>query len=300
VLRYLPFVAFSVCVGCAEQKIEPVVASSAAQPAYAVGFPEALSGVTASFNDRQTQARKAIGSFKDYPTRLKEPAWPRVVEVVESADQVGKSYAYVDRIQRVDGAHAFFETEKDEFTKKVGGSAQYVVKQKQCDVDVYGAVSMSMRETVDKQLEKELRDVSEAHAIIERYKTVLKKENVPELEKQADAIEFASYVVHIDLVNDKVKIRRLLAEADKVKSTEEDAIATEQKWQADKAATAADKKESQDRVNALKKSQASLDTAVQQAKSIEPRLEDDLAKINREYDDALSALVSKLKDKPAK
>jgi hypothetical protein len=293
-------VSLAVGAGCAEQKIEPVIASSAAHPAYAVTYPETLTAVATGFSERQTEVRKVIATFKDFPSRLKDPAWPRVVEVVERADEVGKSHAYVDRIQRVDGAHVFFETEKDELNRKVGGSAQYVVKQKSCDVDVTGAVSTSMKDTVDKQLEKELRDISEAHLVIERYKTVLKKENVAELDKQADAIEFASYVVHVDLVNDKLRLRRMLPEADKVKSTQEDAIAAEQKWQADKAATAADKKESQDRIAALKKSEVALESALTQAKSLEPKLEDELQKITKEYEDALAELVSRLKEKGGK
>jgi hypothetical protein len=300
VLRNLAIVSLVVCAGCAEQKIEPVIASSAAEPAYAVTYPEQLTSVATGVSDRQNQVRKVIGTFKEFPGRLKDPDWSRVVEVVERADEVGKSHVYVDRIQRVDGAHVFFETEKDEFTRKVGGSAQYVVKQKSCDVDVTGAVSVAMKDTVDKQLEKELRDVSEAHLVIDRYKTVLKKENVPELEKQADAIEFASYVVHIDLVNDKVRLRRMLPEADKVKGTIDDAIANEQKWQAEKAATAADKKESQDRVAALKKAEVSLESAMTQAKSLDPKLEDELAAITKEYDDALAGLISALKDKRKK
>ena len=108
-------------------------------------YPEQLTSVATGVSDRQNQVRKVIGTFKEFPEPPQGSDWSRVVEVVERADEVGKSHVYVDRIQRVDGAHVFFETEKDEFNRKVGGgSAQYVVKQKSCDVDVTGANAVSV------------------------------------------------------------------------------------------------------------------------------------------------------------
>ncbi|HEY4121334.1 MAG TPA: hypothetical protein VGM56_25890 [Byssovorax sp.] len=282
-------------VGCGGEKIEPVIASSANHAGYALAYPTELHDAVQSFGQRQNDARKIFTSFKTFPGRLKQPAWPRVVEVVQRADEVGKSQAYVDRIQRVDGAHAFFDIEKDEFTRRVGGAAQYTVKKKNCDVEVGGVVAITMKETVDKQLEKELRDASEAHALIDRYKAQIKKENVAELEKQADAIEYASWVVHIDLVNDKLKIRRMLLEADDVKRTQAEFIEEERKWQAEKGLTDADKKESEDRIVLMKKSQAGVESAAAQGREIASKLDDEQAEITRQYDDALADLLSRLR-----
>ena len=213
---------------------------------------------------------------------------------MQRADEVGKSQAYVDRIQRVDGAHAFFDIEKDEFTRRVGGAAQYTVKKKNCDVEVAGVVAGALKETVDKQLEKELRDASEAHALIDRYKPQIKKENVPELEKQADAIEYASWVVHIDLVNDKLKIRRMLAEADVVMRTQAEFIEEERKWQAEKGLTDAEKKESEDRIVLMKKSQAGVESARrrQGPRRIAPKLEDEARRRSLGNDDDALADLS--------
>ncbi len=106
-------------------------------------------------------------------------------------------------VRAVDGAVAFFNDNKEDLTRKVSGAAQYVVKQKGCDVDVTGATAHALEEGVERQLEKYVRERSEAHRRIERYRASLGKENAATLEKQADAVSFVSYVVHIDMVEHK-------------------------------------------------------------------------------------------------
>jgi hypothetical protein len=191
----LPLVAalaLSAAAGCAETKPEPEIASSASQEGYAVGYPQALTEATTSFSQAQTEVRKELGQFPGYPAKLKEPGWTRVRDVMTRSDQAGKSTAYVDRMRRIEGAFEFFSTEKDEINRKVGGSVQFLVKKKNCDVEVGGAVAGPLKDTVDKQIEKELRDANEAHHLIERYRTALGKENAAALEQEADALSRTS------------------------------------------------------------------------------------------------------------
>ena len=61
--------------------------------------------------------------------------------------------------------------------------------------------------------------------------------------------------------------------------------------------TAADKKASQDRVTEMNKVKGSIDAGMQQANSLMPHLDEQIQQIQKEYDDALSTLKSRLEDK---
>ena len=296
----LPLVAalaFSAAAGCAAPKPEPEIASAASQEGYAVGYPQALTAATTSFSQIQSETRKELGQFPSYPGKLKDPGWARVRDVLARADQAGKSSAYVERMRRIEGAFEFFTTEKDEINRKVAGSAQFVVKKKGCDVEVGGTVSASLKDTIDKQLEKELRDANEAHYLIERYRTALGKENAAALEQQADAVSRASYLVHVQLVEDKLRVQRMLAEADEVQRTFDASLAAERSFQAEKRTTPVEKKASEDRVAEINKSRALLDSAVKQGSSLLPNLDEQVQTMTREYDDAFAKLLASIDEK---
>lgn len=293
-------VSLATLAACSAPLPEPQIASSATEGGYVTGYPEALQGVSLRFGQRKGDARKSVQSFSSFPGQLKDPDWSRVLEIVSAADRVGRSQAYVDRVREVEGAAAFFTQEREEITKKVGGAAQYAVKKSGCDVDVYSPAGQALKDSVDKQLEKRLREASDAQLLIVRYRGSLGKENAAALEKQADDISGASYIVHIELVEDKLAIRRLLADAEQVKKTADEFIAAERAHQSDKGVTDADKKASEDRIAAMNKSKAGLDSAIAQARSLEPGLEDQIKAAQKEYDDALASLVAALKQKGAK
>ncbi len=296
----LPLVAalaLSAAAGCAAPKPEPEIASAASQESYAVGYPQALTEATTSFSQIQSEIRSELGQFPSYPGKLKDPGWARVSDVLTRANQAGKSSAYVARMRRVEGAFEFFSTEKEEINRKVAGSAQFVVKKKGCDAEIGGTVAASLKDTVDKQLEKELRDANEAHHLIERYRIALGKENAAALEPQADAVSRASYLVHVQLVEDKLRVQRMLAEADEVQRTFDASLAAERSFQAEKRTTPAEKKASEDRVAEINKSRALLDSAVKQGSSLLPNLDEQVQAMAREYDDALAKLLASIDEK---
>jgi hypothetical protein len=298
----LPLALFLVLGGtaaCSAPKPEPEFASSANHSHYARDYPETLNAVTKDFSTRRSEARKVMGELNGYPSKLKDPVvWAHVLEVVERADEDGHSHAYVARLRRVGEAGVFFEAEFDEINKKVAGSVAYAAKQKGCDEGISGAAGPALKASVEKQLEKELHEGSEAHRLIERYRGELGKENAPALEKQADDIARASYLVHIAIVEDKLRILRMMTEADEVRRTIDDSIAAERAYQtSNKKMTDAEKKASEQRITDLNKSKASIDAALKQGEGVAPTLEDEIKKIQKEYEDALDALRSKIKEK---
>jgi hypothetical protein len=281
---------------CAPPPAGPQVASAASQPGYAQGYPQALTASVESFNATQAEVKKTLGEVDDYPNKLKDPGWARVREILGDAHEAGKSQGYVDRMRRVDGAFQFFAAEKEEIVRKVSWAAQATAK-KTCDVEVSGAVGASLKDVIDKQLEKELREANEAHKLIDRYRVQLGKENAAALEKQADAISRASFLAHVQIVEDKLAIQRLVGEAGEVKKTGERFLEEERRFQADKRTTAPEKKASEARVAEMSKSREQIDAAVKQGEALLPKLDEQAQALERSYEDKIRAFLGKLDDK---
>ena len=295
-----PALALALALGaCSAPKPEPEFASSAGHGHYAREYPEKLNAVTKDFSDRRAEARKILGELGGYPAKIKDPpSWAHVQEILERAGEDGRSYAYVGRLRRVEAATVFFETEKDEINKKVAGSVAYTAKKKGCDEAIAGAAPPALKDVIEKQLEKELHEASEAQQLVERYRGELGKDNAAALEKEADDLARVSYLVHIELVEDKLRLVRMVGEADQVRRTADETIAAERAFQSGyKKITDAEKKASEARIAEMSKSKASVDAALKQAEGIVPTVDDEIKKIQKEYDDAVDALLAKIKEK---
>lgn len=280
---------------CAGQKPEPAIASSAPEAGYARGYPAALTASATSFSKDQGEVHADVQAFAGYPGELKEPRWDYVREIYKAADGAGRSYAYVEQNRRVEGAAAFFADEKDEITKKVAGSAQYVVKKQGCEgADVTGAVAQSLKDSVDKQLEKDLRKANEGQLLVDRYRAQLGKENAAALEKQADAISRASFLAHVALVETKLRVQRMVDEAEEVRKTYDETLRQERAFQADRKTTDAEKKASEERIAEVNKSRAELDASIAQGKGLLPEIDDKLRAVQKEHDEAMAALLAKV------
>ena len=296
------FVATLGPIACAGQKIEPQVASSAAQVNYAADYPGALQSTANDYVNTETEVRRITTDFPKYPDQLKDPPWPVVQNIVNRADEAGRSTAYVDARQDFEGTRDFFTQEREEITRKVAGSAQYVIKKKessQCDVDVSGAVSSSLKDAVDKQLEKRLRAHNDAHLLIDRYRESMGKANAAALEKQADDISSASYSTFVRSIELKARATRLLDEASQIKKTLDQGIADERAFQAEPGRKEADKKASNERIAKMEDAKVRIDAAVPQLQALAKEIDQRNQAINKEYADALEALKKAVAAKSA-
>lgn len=299
-LRILRFCAVAVCLGplaCAGQKIEPQVASSASQSNYALDYPARLQSTANDYVNTEGDVRRITTEFPKYPDQLKDPPWAVVQNVVGRADEAGTSASYVDARREMESTQDFFADEKDEITRRVGGSAQYVIKKKECDVDVSGAISSSLKESVEKQLEKRLRAHNDAHVLIERYRETLGKANTAALEKQADDISAASYAARIRTIDLKARATRLLDEAGQIKSTLDRSIADERAFQAEPGRSAADKKASNERIAKMEDAKVRVDSSVPQIQALSKEIDQRNAAVTKEYETAFDALKKAIANK---
>ncbi len=280
--------------GCANQKPEPQVASSAGMEGYASRYPGKLAATRGQLDQQESKTNELTAAFSTYPDQLDKPNWSDVSTVVDKADASGRSSAYVQRAEADQNVSDFFDDEKGDIEKKVGGAANYAIKQKSCDVDVYGTTSHALETAVDKQLEKRMRERNEAESYIHAHEDSIGKNNVDKLKKQADDIAYASYLTHIAAVKTKVQLKRMVGEASDVKKTLERGIKEEQAAANDQSRSASERKAAQDQLQADQDAESRLDSELSQAQTVLKQVDDRVKKMQSDYAQALKALKEKI------
>ena len=302
-VRLAPLLVASIILGgCASSnKPEPVVASSSSQSNYASRYPSELLALETGFASQQQDARAVIAAMPRMPDDVKSTDGPTLASIYAAADDAGRTSSYVDEKRRLANVQTFFTEERTEISQRVAGSADYAAKQKGCtNADVGGAAAGALKEAIDKRIEKRLRAHNEAHTLIERNRVSLGRESATLLEKQADDVASTSYIVSVGLVETKVKIKAYVDDAEGVRKGADKFIADESAFQSTPGRTDADKKASQDRVNAMNQSKGQLDSAIAQGNELLKRADNDVNAIQGDYKNAFSALQAKANDKGKK
>jgi hypothetical protein len=298
-LTPIALLASILAMGCSSRP-EPAFASSANETSYAERYPANLLALRTEFATDEAKAREIFGGFQNYPGALTNPDGEQVLAVVSRADAAGKSAAYTEQAQENQSVSRFFTDEKDPLHQKVGGAAQYAAKQKECTADVASPAIGALDHGVDKALEDRLRGHDEAHRYIEDHQDALGKPNLEKLQKQADDISLASYLVHVRTKQLKAELTRMVDEASDVKKTLGRSDTEARAVVADAAASKSAKATPQARATAAESATASLDSEVDQAKRAVADMDARSAQLEKDYSAALDALEKALQNLPKK
>src|SRR5690606_20374325 len=98
-------------------------------------------------------------------------------------------------------------------------SNEYVAKEKGCEVELWGATDRGLEKGLEERLEERRRSDSGAHELITTKLDAVGKANEKPLRDQVDELRFASYVVHIGLMQEEEDMRARVDEASAAKST---------------------------------------------------------------------------------
>jgi hypothetical protein len=287
----------TVLAGCSNQKPEPLTASSANEAGYAERYPDDIAASRERLTRQEELSRELSTRFEQYPDELNEPSWPHVLGVIERADEAGRGASYAARAEEVGDVGEFYEEEKGDLHKEVGGAGQYTVKQKGYDVDVYSPVVHRMDKTMEKLLEERLREHNEAHRYIEDNADALGKANIEKLEKQADEIAYASYLTHVAVKQTQQSLRDRIEEASDIKSTLDRVIEESNEVSQDPNRSDVDKSTAQKRAEAAQQAKDRVDAEAQQAEQALEQAEERAKKLKEDYDKALDALKKKVEEK---
>jgi hypothetical protein len=298
-LTPIALLAAALSYGCS-QRPAPAFASSANETSYAERYPSTLLALRTEFATDEAKARDIFGGFPNYPGALTNPDGQQVLGVVTRADAAGKSGAYAEQAQENQSVSRFFTEEKDPLNQKVGGAAQYAAKQKDCTVDVASPAIGALDHGVDKALEERLRGHDEAHRYIEDHQDALGKPNLEKLQKQADDISLASYLVHVRVKELKLELSRLVDEASDVKKTLGRSDTEARAVAADANASKAAKATAQTRATAAEGATANIDSEVDQAKRAVADMDARSTQLEKDYNAALDALEKALGNLPKK
>jgi hypothetical protein len=287
----------ALALGCGPKKQDTLVASSATQAAYAERYPSELESTSSTFDQREEEVRAVLAEVPTYTDGLTDPDWKQVHEIIDTADNAGRSSAYAERIQEVRHVQAFFEAEKAEIGRKAGGAAQYAAKQGGCDAQVGGSVTSALNKAVEKQLEKRLRERNEAQQVLARYATSLEEHNASTLAIRVDRLSYASYVTWVELTETQRKLEKMIEDGEQVKVTADAFIAKEEAFQKGAKRTDAEKQASAARVEAMRASKSKADAAVAQAKQTVEKMKERLEKLQQDYNVIVGSLKGELEKK---
>ena len=276
-------------LGCAREQQETKVASSAESTVYALYYPEDVKTATATLTADKAEAARLTTEIQG--TQLKQGASAETIaQVIDRADEAGRSEAMVFARGESTAVRGFFEDERGPLSARVAGAAQQKFADAQCqNTEVDGAVSYALRDGVDKQLEKRLRARNDAYLVIEHSKASLPNGSVPSLQKLADDVAWGSYLVHIALREDKRRIERMLTERKQIQSTLERSIEEERAFR-DKARNDAERKAADARLDALTTSLATLDGSTTAAEAELKELDPQIDKAQKDFESAIASL----------
>jgi hypothetical protein len=272
------------------------VLSSAKQTSYVLSYADHVTNRTSLLADDKTDAQRITTELPKRSESVKPDADPEILlEIVKLSDEAGKGQAFKDARDHDLAVRGFFDDERGPLTSRITNATQKQLAEGGVqNADVGNTVSFALRDGVDKQLEKRLREVNDAHLLIERHKGSLGASNVAAVQKLADDVAVASYLSHIALLEDKNELSRLIHERSSVESTINDAIEAEKSFQSEKARNDAERRASEQRVSELTKSRDAIPQAVTNAETASQNLDKAVEQARKDYEDALKNLESQI------
>ncbi|NUP07409.1 MAG: hypothetical protein HOW73_15270 [Polyangiaceae bacterium] len=284
--------------GCEEEAKSPYDVA-VDQRSTGLAIPDRVNRITQRVRDKEEKAKTLIAAMPTSADKVADPTdWEVVVEVVDAADAAGKDGAYGLEMREIQIAQDFFEDEKEEINKKVGGAVDYAAKQKGCEVDAWGAVSGGFKKAMEERVDERLKKYNDAFLVIERNEESLGKKNIPTLEQMAKDIAEASWTVHYVMPQAKLELESMAAAAADARAEIKRTIEEENAGPKQGAKTTPEMdKRKQERIKFAEAQLVKADQAEEAAKKNLEDLEQRSTDLKTSYDEALTKLKDALKAK---
>ena len=266
------------------------------QGSYAAAYADKITRVSKTIHTREAKAKEDIGSMPTFSEQLGDDAPPdKVVAILDAADAAGRDGGYAEDTRKLAAVQAFFDDEKDAITKKVGGAAQYTAKQKSCDVDLWGPVAQSLKDSFEDRVKERGRKNNDAFLLIDRERDAFGKKNATALEDESDKIAEASYIVFVELPDKKKRLDYAILQIPKERDSLSDLIKNEKDRQSKEKLKPEDQKTSDAHLKDWADSLSALDGAEKDAKDNTQDLDGRIEALDKDYKAGFSAMKDAVK-----
>lgn len=255
--------------GCAARpQAAPELAPSVGEASFALAFPSSLHNLVSTFEAREAELRKILGTLPSFPADFSAVEKPSLRAMVEAANREGREAGYVDARRQFDAASDFFADAREDLTRKPAGAAQFVARQKGCEVEVGTVVARGLEDAYGKALLARLHKASDAHRILQRVQASLPKEKLAALEARLDEISFASFIVGVELPDVEARVKRWLDDVPQIKLTLDRSAKEEAAWGKRAGHAPADEKLAEKRTEELREASSNLDAAAERGRAL--------------------------------
>lgn len=283
--------------GCSGGAAKSPLPSAADQASYASKYPAELDRLSKDLQQNEQDARAIMASWDSAPGELAGAKDLDLKGLVAKADRAGKSEGYANERKSYDAVRAFHHDEQGEIGKKVFGYVDFASKGKcQGAENLGGAAVAGVKEGVDKSLERRIREANEATVFLDDEKG-LDKPTADKLAKRLDDVAYASYLVHVAIVDTKAALAQRYGEASQVRGTLDQAVKDQKARAEDASRPEPARKASAKRAEELGQARASIDGLAERAKVGLDQADARIQQLTKDYDAKLAELGQKL---PAK
>jgi chromosome segregation ATPase len=285
-------------LACCTPKPGPQIASSAGSTSYAVEYPTKLQSLVEAYRAELEEAGAIYRAFSSYPgdMSIEGETWLVVLRVLEYADKEGRSGMYADYVAENAHVRAFFKTEKDTITRRINIATKTAAQKSQCKctLNAYGRIVYALNNVVKQRLEARQRAVSETHRRVDRARRALGSKNAAALERGAEKVSRASYLVFIGLQSQLRDIVSLIEEGEEAKATLDEALASEKDRFASLNVTKNEANTIRKWMADIETARSAVDLAVEKARGAASTGAADLERVKLEYEDAFEKLSDEI------
>jgi hypothetical protein len=238
------------------------VVSSADTVGYAIAYPDQVASAASSFAEHKLRAHELSIALTEHTPQLKAgDNGGLAYRVIAQADADGRREAFVQARRNDVELRSFWDSERGTLSARVVSAVKDAQTEAGCtQFDPQPVIQRALRDGLNRPLERRVRDESEAQRLLEQYRAYLTPASWQALQRLAAEVSFASYLVHVALVDDVTRLSRMVAERDQAWSTLWYALQEEQAFQASQAQSpkSAAVQASQERIARIQKSRAAM------------------------------------------
>ncbi len=283
-------------VGCQKEDPKSPDDIDSTQGSYAATYADKVTRLSKLIHTREAKAKEDIGSMPTFSEQLGDDAPPdKVIAIVDAADGAGRDGAYGEEARKLASVQAFFDDEKDPISKKAGAAAAYTVKQKSCDVDVWGPVAQGVKDGFDDRVKDRYRKYNDAFLLIDQERDALGKKNVAALEEESDKIAEASYIVFVEIPDKRKRLEYLIQQFSKERDALNKLVVDEKDRQSKEKLKPEDQKTSDAHIKEWNDALGLLDSTEKDAKDNDQDIDGRLEALERDYKAGFSAMKDAIK-----